>query len=100
MYREAEHIIATLGRDWAAVFGGNNHDHHTGENTISRYVHCLILPEARPDRFEHTVWFSEFFILVDGRLYSSYRVESFARISSENTENLTREMVSVIAHNF
>ncbi|ODM20829.1 hypothetical protein SI65_03882 [Aspergillus cristatus] len=76
MYREAEHIVATLRRDWAASVGGyNNHEHDTGDNTISGYVHCLILPEAKLDRFEHTVWFTEFFILVD-----------------DKAEDLTREM--------
>lgn len=93
--------MAALRRDWAAVFGeDNDHDHHTDDNTISGYVHCLILPEAKPGRFEHTVWFTEFFILVDGRLYPGCHVESFTETFPDKAEYLTREMVSVITYNF
>ena len=100
IHRKVEHIIATPRRNWAAVFGDGDHDHHMGENTTSGYAHYLIIPEAKPDHFVYTVLFTKFFILVNGKLYLGYRVESFARISSDKVEDLTLEMVSVITHNF
>ena len=66
-YKTAEKIIAALALDWAAnVGGGDNLHYYASENTISGCFDSLILPESKPDRFDLTVWFTEFFILLDG----------------------------------
>jgi hypothetical protein len=69
-YQDAGRIIASLTQDWTATIGGgdeDNPDYHACENTISGCFDSLILPESSPDRFELTVWFTQFFFLLDGK---------------------------------
>ncbi|KJZ74710.1 hypothetical protein HIM_05827 [Hirsutella minnesotensis 3608] len=67
-HKQADHVTAEVVQSWAdAVADGTTSGFHGTENGISGNFDSLVLPEATKERLERSVWFTQFFFLLDDK---------------------------------